>query len=115
MEELASASLAQQRFLLFLFGIFSGLALLLACVGVYSVVAYLTSQRVPEFGLRIAVGANSTDIVRLVLRESVVIIFGGTAIGILSSIAAEHVMQHLLPVAQAPLTSTFAQIGRAHV
>jgi putative ABC transport system permease protein len=110
MEELASASIAQERFLLFLFGIFSGLALLLACVGVYSVVAYLTSQRVPEFGVRIAVGANSGDILGLVLRESLVIILAGIVIGILSSIATERVLERLVPVAQAPLTSTFALV-----
>lgn len=108
MEELVSASLAQQRFLFFLFGTFSGLALLLACVGVYSVVAYLTNQRVPEFGVRIAVGANSADILRLVLRESLVIILAGTAVGILGSIVTERVLQHLVPVAHAPLMSTFA-------
>ena len=110
MEELASASLAQQRFLLLLFGIFSGLALLLASVGVYSAVAYLTSQRLPEFGVRIAVGANPADIVRLVVRESLVIIVSGSAIGILSSIAAEHVVRRLVPVAQAPLISTFSLV-----
>ena len=109
-EELASASLAQQRFLLFLFGIFSGLALLLACIGVYSVAAYLTNQRVPEFGVRIAVGASSTDILALVLREGLVIIFAGIAIGLMSSIATERVLQRLVPVAQAPLTSTFALV-----
>lgn len=110
MEELVSASLAQQRFLLFLFGIFSTLALLLACVGVYSVIAYLTSQRVSEFGLRIAVGANSADIVRLVLRESAAIVFAGIAIGIFSSIATGYVLRHLVPVAQAPLISTLALV-----
>ena len=110
MEQLTSASLAQQRFLLFLFGVFSGLALLLACVGIYSVVAYLTNQRVPEFGVRIAVGANSADILRLVLRESMVLIFIGTAIGIVSSIATERVVQGLVPVARAPLISTFAVV-----
>jgi predicted permease len=110
MEQLASDSLAQQRFLLLLFGIFSGLALLLACVGIYSVIAYLTNQRVPEFGVRIAVGANSADILRLVLRESLMMIFAGSAIGILSSIGAERVVQRLVPVAQAPLISTFALV-----
>lgn len=110
MEELTSASLAQQRFLLFLFGMFSGLALLLACIGVYSVLAYLTSQRLPEFGLRIAVGANAGDIIRLVVRESALIIFTGTVIGISSSIATEHVVRHLVPVARAPMISTFALV-----
>src|SRR5438552_1175422 len=68
MEQLASGSLAQQRFLFLLFSIFSALALLLACVGIYSVLAYLMSQRVPEIGIRLAMGANSSDIVRLMLR-----------------------------------------------
>jgi len=110
MEQLASASLAQQRFLLLLFGMFAGFAVLLACVGVYSVVAYLTTQRVPEFGVRIAVGANSADILRLVMRESLLMILAGLAIGILGSIATHRVLQPLMQVAQAPLISTFALV-----
>ena len=70
----SSASLARQRFLLLLFTIFAGLALLLACIGIYSVIAYLMSRRVSEFGVRLAVGAHSSDIVKLVLRESLPII-----------------------------------------
>lgn len=110
MEELASASLAQQRFLLLLFGTFSGLALLLACVCIHRVVAYLTNQRVPEFGVRIAVGANSRDILWLVLRDSVAMLFAGIAIGAVGSIATAHLVHGLEPVAQAPLTSTFAMV-----
>lgn len=108
MEQLASASLAQQRFLLFLFGTFAGLALLLACIGIYGVVAYLTKQRVPEFGMRIAVGANQADILILVLRQSLVMLLSGIVIGVLTSIVTERVVQRLLPVVQTPLASTFA-------
>jgi putative ABC transport system permease protein len=100
MEQLVSASLARQRFLLLLFAIFAGLALLLACLGIYSVIAYLTSRRVPEFGVRVALGAHSSDIVRLVLRESLAIILTGIGIGLLASIGTGRVLQRLVPGVQ---------------
>jgi predicted permease len=101
MEQLVSASLARQRFLLLLFAIFAGLALLLACVGIYSVIAYLTSQRVPEFGVRIALGARSLDIIGLVLRESLAIVLIGSGIGLLASLGSGRVLQRLVPGVQA--------------
>lgn len=106
MEQLASASLAQQRFLLMLFAIFSGLALFLACIGIYGVIAYLTNQRVAEFGVRLALGAERSDIVRLVLRESLAIIGTGASIGLISSIAAKRILQNLVPTVQSSQLST---------
>ena len=100
MEELASASLARQQFLLLLFAIFAGFALLLACIGIYSVIAYLTSRRTPEFGVRLALGARSSDIVRLVLRESLAMIFTGIGIGVFTSIGTGHVLLRLVPNVQ---------------
>ncbi len=81
MEQLVSRSLARQRFLALLFAIFGGVALFLACVGVYGVLAYLTNQRVREFGMRMALGATPRDIRRLVLRQSLGMIAVGAAIG----------------------------------
>jgi predicted permease len=96
MEQLVSASLARQRFLLLLFGIFAGLALLLACIGIYGVLAYLTGQRVPEIGVRMTLGANPLDVMQLVLGESLVIIFVGVGVGTLAALAAGRILNRLV-------------------
>jgi predicted permease len=96
MEQLASGTLARQRFLLLLFGIFAGLALLLACIGIYGVLAYLTGQRVPEIGVRMALGARPADVMWLVFRQSLGMIFGGIAVGIVAALAAGRGLQHLV-------------------
>ena len=70
MEQLTGSSLARQRFLLQLFGVFAGLALLLASIGIYGVLSYLTAERIPELGLRMALGATPAEVQRLVLRGS---------------------------------------------
>jgi predicted permease len=108
MEQLRSDSLARQRFLLLLFGIFAGLALLLACIGIYGVLAYLTGQRVPEIGVRMALGARPSDVVWLVLRQSLGMIFAGVAVGILGAWAAGRLLQRLVDGVRPPEPSTFA-------
>jgi predicted permease len=108
MEQLASASLARQRFLLLLFGVFAGLALLLACVGIYGVLAYLTSQRVPEIGVRMALGATGGSVMKMVLRQSLGMIASGALLGVGAGIAAARLLQRLVAGVQAvdPLTIT---------
>ena len=96
-EQLAKGSLARQRFLLLLFGVFAALALLLACVGIYGVLAYLTSQRIPEFGIRMALGATTHNVMRLVLRQSVGMIIAGTVLGMAGAFAAARLLEHLIP------------------
>jgi predicted permease len=96
MEQLVSDSLNRQRFLLLLFGIFAGLALLLACIGIYGVLAYLTSRRVPEIGLRMALGATVGDVMRLVLRQSLGMILVGAGIGSVAALAAGKLLERLV-------------------
>ncbi len=96
MEQIASATLARQRFLLLLFAVFAGLALLLACIGIYGVLAYLTGRRTPEIGVRIALGAGRGEVIRMVLRQSFIVILAGVAIGVCGSIAAGRVLRRLV-------------------
>jgi predicted permease len=96
LEQLAESSLARQRFLVLLFSAFAGLALLLACIGIYGVLAYLTGRRVPEIGLRIALGASSTDVVRMVLRQSAAMVLAGIAAGLYAALAAGRILQRLV-------------------
>jgi len=81
LEHLAAASLARLRFLLLLFGVFASLALLLASIGIYGVLAYLTSRRVPEIGVRMALGATAARVVWMVLRQSLAMVSVGTIVG----------------------------------
>ncbi|HEV2386106.1 MAG TPA: ABC transporter permease [Candidatus Acidoferrales bacterium] len=106
LEQLASDSLAEQRFLLLLLGIFAALALLLACVGIYGVLAYLNGQRMPEFGLRMALGATAGDVLRLVLRQSVKMVLIAVAIGLFAAMAAGRLLERLVAGVQSlePLT-----------
>ncbi|MBV8809833.1 MAG: ABC transporter permease [Acidobacteriaceae bacterium] len=108
MEELVAASLARQRFLSLLFGTFAGLALLLACTGIYGVLAYLTGQRTSEIGVRMALGANVRDIVRLVLWQGLRMTVAGLILGILAAMAAGQALQHVIEGMQPVNGSTFA-------
>jgi ABC-type antimicrobial peptide transport system permease subunit len=108
MEQLASGTLTQQRFLLLLFGIFAGLALLLACVGIYGVLAYLTGQRVPEIGVRMALGASARDCMWLVLRQSLGMVLVGVVLGAAAAFAAGRLLGSFVPGVQPTEPLTFA-------
>ncbi len=108
LEQLAANSISMQRFLMLLFGIFAALSLLLACIGIYGVLAYLTSQRVPEFGVRLALGATAQNVVQLVLRQSLAMILIGVGAGIAVSLAAARVLERLVEGMQPGGIATFA-------
>jgi putative ABC transport system permease protein len=107
-EQFATASIARQRFLLLLFGVFAALALLLACIGIYGVLAYLTSQRVPEIGLRMALGASAPNVMWLVLRQSLIMILAGIAVGSFAAFAASRSLARLVEGVRSTEPLTFA-------
>jgi predicted permease len=108
MDQFVRDSLARQRFLLLLFGIFAALALVLACIGIYGVMAYLTGQRVPEMGVRMALGASAGNVIWLVVRQSLGMIFLGVVVGVAGAVAAGRVLVRLVDGTQPTELGTFA-------
>jgi putative ABC transport system permease protein len=111
LEELASASLAQRRFSLLLVGAFAGTALLLSLLGLYSVIAYLVTQRTGEIGVRMALGARAADVVGLVLRRGLALALAGTGLGILIALAASRLLAGLVHGIATNDTATFAGVA----
>jgi predicted permease len=110
MEELTKRSLARQRFLLMLFGIFASLAMLLACIGIYGVLAHLTGQRMPEMGVRMALGASTGNLIWLVLRQSLTMVFIGVTVGIGGASAAGRLLVRLVEGMQPAEPLTFGVV-----
>ncbi len=106
LDQLAGDSLGRQRFLLLLFSLFAGLAMLLACIGIYGVLAYLTGRRAPEIGVRMALGATKGEVVWLVLRQSLGMILAGAGLGAGAALAAGRVLLRLVEGMRAVELST---------
>lgn len=96
MDAIVADSLRSQRFIVVLLGVFAGVALALAAVGIYSVVAWLVSQRTREMGIRIALGAQPTTIVRLVIAQGLRPVLLGLAIGAALALALSRMLAHQL-------------------
>ena len=96
MEELVSRSMVQPRFLALLLASFSGIALFLAAIGIYGVMAYSVAQRTQEIGVRMALGARPFHVLRLVLGQSLVMLVIGTVIGLAGAFALTRLMSTLL-------------------
>jgi ABC-type antimicrobial peptide transport system permease subunit len=89
-------SLARRRFTMLLLGAFAGLALALATIGIYGVIAYLVSQGTREIGIRLALGATRRNILTLVVRHGMLLVLAGVALGLAGAYAFAHMMQSLL-------------------
>jgi ABC-type antimicrobial peptide transport system permease subunit len=96
MEDVVSRSLGRPRLTLTLMSLFGGVALILAAIGLYGVVAFGVSQRVREIGLRMALGASSKDVSRLVLREGLMLAILGVAIGVAGALFLGRFLESLL-------------------
>ena len=95
-ESIVAESVAGPRFVLQLVGVFGGAALLLAGLGVYSVISYVVAQRARELSIRVALGAAAPDIVRLVLRQGLSLALAGIAVGALAALFATRLLAGLL-------------------
>jgi putative ABC transport system permease protein len=96
MQELVTTSLSSQRFSLLLLGAFALLALILAAIGIYSVLSYSVRRRVQEIGIRLALGASLRDVLRMVIFEGLRPTLLGVAIGIAGAFALARVMSNLI-------------------
>jgi putative ABC transport system permease protein len=96
MESLVDASVGPRRLSMLLLAAFSGLALLIACIGLYGLMAYAVAQRTREMGVRIALGAARGHVLGLVLRQGLGLTAAGTVVGLLASLALSRVMRSQL-------------------
>jgi predicted permease len=112
MDQIADAGVATARFAFFLVGLFGALAIILAAIGTYGVISYSVNQRTHEFGLRMALGAETWDVLRLVISQGIGLAFAGVLAGVAGALALSRVLQSLIyDVSPAdPLTFTLVPL-----
>ena len=111
MEQLLSESLARRRFAMLALGLFAAVAMVLAVVGIYGVMSYSVAQRTREIGIRMAMGARTGDVLRLVVAQGMSLAGIGVGIGLAGAIALTRVMASLLFGVSATDPVTFTVIA----
>jgi putative ABC transport system permease protein len=96
MEQLMSDAISLRRFFMLLLTIFAGLALALASIGIYGVMAYTVAQRTHEIGIRMALGARTSDVLNLVLKQGLLLTFAGIALGLFAAFSLTRLIASLL-------------------
>ena len=96
LEVILADTMSRQRFVMLLLTVFSLVALVIAAVGIYGVMAYSVSQRTNEIGIRMALGATGRDVLQLVLRQGLGVIGAGLAVGLLATFFAARLVESLL-------------------
>jgi putative ABC transport system permease protein len=110
MQSLIGETLARPRFNMLLLGVFAGTALVLAAIGIYGVIAYTVTQRTREIGIRMALGAQRTDMLGMILRQSLTVVVIGIAIGLVASFGATRLVASLLYGVGANDVLTYASV-----
>jgi predicted permease len=110
-DEIISKALAAQRFSIILLGVFAGLALLLASVGIYGVISYVVGERTHEIGIRLALGADRLHILRLILGRGGILAMAGIGLGLICALALTRLMASLLYGVRSTDPLTFAGVA----
>ena len=96
LEKLVNESIAQRRLNMLLMGLFGGLAMLLSAVGIYGLLSHAVTQRTQEMGIRMALGAQVSDVLKLVLRQGMMLALAGEVIGLIAAFALTRLIRGLL-------------------
>jgi putative ABC transport system permease protein len=110
MNQFLSGSIAPRRFTLLLLGVFATIALLLAATGIYAVISYSVTQRTHEIGIRMALGARSGEVLKMIVGHGAKLVLIGVAIGLMGSFALTRVMSGLLYGVSATDPATFVGV-----